>query len=56
MKNLMKAKLQTGEPVIGFQIMGDWPEVVEIIGLLGADFVFLDGEHGLPEYLTIRLM
>ena len=46
MKNLMKAKLQTGEPVIGFQIMGDWPEVVEIIGLLGADFVFLDGEHG----------
>ena len=48
----MKAKLQTGEPVIGFQIMGNWAEIVEIVGLLGSDFVFLDGEHGalgLPE-------
>ena len=46
MKNVMKAKLKTGAPVIGFQIMGNWVEIVEIVGLLGSDFVFLDGEHG----------
>jgi 4-hydroxy-2-oxoheptanedioate aldolase len=56
MKNVMKAKLKTGAPVIGFQIMGNWAEIVEIVGLLGSDFVFLDGEHGalgLPEIASL---
>lgn len=51
-QNRMKAKLLAGEPVIGFLCMGNWPEMVEIVGLLGGDYVFLDGEHGvlgLPE-------
>lgn len=45
-KNEMKAKLKAGKPVIGFTTLGDWPEVVEIIGYLGCDYVWLDGQHG----------
>ena len=51
-KNTMKEKLARGEAVIGFTVLGNWPEMVEILGLLGADYVWLDGEHGplgLPE-------
>ena len=51
-KNLMKEKLGAGKPVIGFTLLGNWPEAVEILGYLGTDYVWLDGEHGalgLPE-------
>jgi 4-hydroxy-2-oxoheptanedioate aldolase len=43
----MKAKLQSGQPVIGFAVMGNWPEMVEMVGHLGADCVMFDGEHGI---------
>ena len=45
-KNEMKAKLKAGKPVIGFTALGNWPEVVEMIGYLGCDYVWLDGQHG----------
>ena len=45
-KNTMKAKLQAGKPVMGLTLLGNWPEVVEIIGYLGMDYVWLDGQHG----------
>ena len=48
----MKAKLQRGEAVIGLTLLGNWPEVVEILGHLGLDYVWFDGQHGvlgLPE-------
>jgi len=44
-KNKAKAKLKAGEPVVGFVFYGNWPEAVEMAGLLGADYVWLDGEH-----------
>ena len=44
-KNLMKEKLANGEDVIGlFQNIIN-PNVTEIMGLLGFDFVIIDGEH-----------
>lgn len=45
-KNLLKEKLRRGEPVSGCIIQGCFPALVEICGLAGFDFVFLDAEHG----------
>jgi hypothetical protein len=46
-QNAMKAKLAAGKPVVGLSVMGNWPEMVEILGFLGADCVMFDGEHGI---------
>ena len=45
-KNLLKEKLYRREPVTGCMIQGLFPALVEICGLAGFDFVFLDAEHG----------
>src|SRR3954454_633722 len=44
--NQMKRKLERGEPTLGVQIDTAWPELVEVLGHLGFDWVFLDAEHG----------
>jgi 2-keto-3-deoxy-L-rhamnonate aldolase RhmA len=44
--NRMKAKLVRGEPAIGVSIMFASPQLVEIVGRLGFDWVLLDCEHG----------
>jgi 4-hydroxy-2-oxoheptanedioate aldolase len=46
LKNKMKAKIKAGEPVFGISIMFPSPHLVEIIGLLGFDWVLIDCEHG----------
>lgn len=46
LKNRMKAKIKAGEPVFGISIMFPSPHLVEIIGLLGFDWVLIDCEHG----------
>ena len=44
-KNLMKEKLASGKDIIGlFQNIIN-PNITEIMGLLGFDFVIIDGEH-----------
>lgn len=45
-KNRLKEKLQKREPAAGCMIQGNIPALVEICGLAGFDFVFLDAEHG----------
>jgi 4-hydroxy-2-oxoheptanedioate aldolase len=54
--NRLRRALQRGTPVFGPNLQIPSPELVEIIGLAGFDFVMLDGEHGtalsrLPELL-----
>ena len=44
--NTTKAKLAEGRVVLGGIVNGCSPEIVELLGLLGYDFVFLDCEHG----------
>lgn len=44
-KNSLKQKLQLGIPVSGCMIQGYLPSLVEICGLAGFDFIFLDAEH-----------
>ncbi len=55
-KNKVKAMLAAREPVLGCIVNGPAPDLVEMIGLAGFDFVFIDGEHSalsLPECLEM---
>jgi 4-hydroxy-2-oxoheptanedioate aldolase len=45
-KNILKEKMQRNQPVAGCMIQGYFPEIVEICGLAGFDFIFIDAEHG----------
>lgn len=45
-KNLTKAKIKAGETAYGVFVGMGCPTLVEIIGLIGFDFVLLDAEHG----------
>ncbi len=44
--NTTKAKLGEGKTVFGGIITGYSPEIVELLGAIGFDFVMLDCEHG----------
>jgi 4-hydroxy-2-oxoheptanedioate aldolase len=46
MKNALKEKLAKGEPALGVFVSYPSPDVVEMCGYLGFDFVLLDAEHG----------
>jgi 4-hydroxy-2-oxoheptanedioate aldolase len=45
-ENTAKAKLKAGEPIIGPIIQFTSPQLVEIAGRAGFDFLFIDCEHG----------
>lgn len=45
-KNKLKENLKNGKPAIGTFIMTNCPELVEIVGICGYDFVVIDTEHG----------
>ncbi len=44
--NTVKAKLRAGETVFGVFVNLPSPQIVELAGLAGFDFVVLDAEHG----------
>jgi 4-hydroxy-2-oxoheptanedioate aldolase len=44
-ENSLKRKLSQGQVVVGTTLAFPCPELVEACGLLGFDFVFVDGEH-----------
>jgi len=43
--NILKRKLAAGKRVYGALVEFNCPDLVEIVGHLGYDFVFLDGQH-----------
>lgn len=45
MKNVLKSKLAKGEPALGVFVTFPSPDVVEMCGYMGFDFVLLDAEH-----------
>ncbi|MBI2872098.1 MAG: 4-hydroxy-2-oxovalerate aldolase [Chloroflexi bacterium] len=47
-KNKTKAKLQAGEVAYGINVGIYTPEMVEVLGYIGFDWVFIDAEHGPP--------
>jgi len=54
--NRTKAKLADGQVVFGGIISGFAPEIVELLGYLEFDFVFLDCEHGPMSYDQVEQM
>ena len=55
-RNRMKQKLRAGEPVFGVSVMIPSPQVVEMIGAAGFDWVLLDCEHGTLTLESVELM
>lgn len=45
-RNLMKKKMQRGEIALGASLMFPSPQLVEMLGYAGFDWVLLDCEHG----------
>jgi 4-hydroxy-2-oxoheptanedioate aldolase len=56
MRNRMKEKLRAGEPAFGVSVMIPSPQIVEIIGAAGFDWVLLDCEHGTLTLESVELM
>ncbi len=55
--NTLKAKLRAGRRACGVLVEINHPDVVELVGHLGYDFVFLDGQHcGLNPELARNLI
>jgi 4-hydroxy-2-oxoheptanedioate aldolase len=52
----MKVKLAAGEPVFGLSMMIPCPQLVEMAGGLGFDWVLIDCEHGTIDVETMELM
>jgi 4-hydroxy-2-oxoheptanedioate aldolase len=55
-KNRMKEKLRAGEAVYGVSVMIPSPQIVEMIGAAGFDWVLLDCEHGTLTLESVELM
>jgi 4-hydroxy-2-oxoheptanedioate aldolase len=56
MRNRMKEKLRAGEPAFGVSVMIPSPQIVEIIGAAGFDWVLLDCEHCTLTLESVELM
>ncbi len=52
----MKQKLLAGQPAFGVSVMIPSPQIVEMIGGLGFDWVLLDCEHGTIALESLELM
>jgi 2-keto-3-deoxy-L-rhamnonate aldolase RhmA len=52
----MKEKLQAGEPAFGVSVMIPSPQLVEMLGAYGFDWVLLDCEHGTLTLESVELM
>ena len=55
-ENRMKKKLKAGEPVFGVSVMFPSPQVVEMVGKLGFDWVLIDCEHGSTSPENVEMM
>ncbi|HYL80594.1 MAG TPA: aldolase/citrate lyase family protein [Candidatus Acidoferrum sp.] len=56
MKNRLKEKLLSGQPALGVSVMFPSPQIVEMVGRLGFDWVLLDCEHGSLSPESVELM
>ncbi len=54
--NSLKQKLNSGIPTLGPFIGQPSPQIVELIGWIGYDFVIIDCEHGPMDYETAESM
>jgi len=54
--NRMKVKLLAGQPAYGASVMIPSPQLVEMLGASGFDWVLIDCEHGTISLETVELM
>ncbi len=54
--NRMKVKLLTGQPALGCSLMFPSPQIVEMLGHAGFDWVLLDCEHGSLSLSDVEVM
>jgi 4-hydroxy-2-oxoheptanedioate aldolase len=54
--NRMKAKIARGEPALGCSVMFPSPQIVEMLGCAGFDWVLIDCEHGSIGLADVELM
>jgi len=54
--NRMKEKILRGEPALGCSVMFPSPQVVEMLGFAGFDWVLIDCEHGSIGPADVELM
>ena len=54
--NRMKEKMARGEPALGCSVMFPSPQVVEMLGYAGFDWVLIDCEHGSIGLADVELM
>ena len=54
--NKMKAKIQSGQPALGVAVLFPSPQIVEMIGALGFDWVLIDCEHGTIDVESVELL
>jgi 2-keto-3-deoxy-L-rhamnonate aldolase RhmA len=54
--NRMKAKLLSGQPALGCSLMFPSPQIVEMLGHAGFDWVLLDCEHGSLSLSDVEVM
>ena len=54
--NRMKEKIARGEPALGCSVMFPSPQIVEMLGFAGFDWVLIDCEHGSIGPADIELM
>ena len=54
--NRMKGKLLAGEAVLGCSVMFPSPQIVEMLGHAGFDWVLLDCEHGSLSLADVEIM
>src|SRR5215218_1161555 len=52
----MKAKMLAGEPALGCSVMFPSPQIVEMLGHAGFDWVLLDCEHGSLSLADVEIM
>lgn len=56
MKNRLKERILAGHPAFGVSVMLPSPQIVEMIGKLGFDWVLIDCEHGSISPESVELM
>jgi 4-hydroxy-2-oxoheptanedioate aldolase len=54
--NRMKEKFHAGQPALGCSVMFPSPQIVEMLGHAGFDWVLLDCEHGSLSLADVELM
>jgi len=55
-KNRLKEKILSGQPAFGVSLMFSSPQIVDMVGKLGFDWILIDCEHGSISLESVELL